>query len=87
MTTPDAIMLTLRDHGLAMAKTTLFKVVAKKIDPAKVVHGDYGDYPEDGYDKLEFLDNLGLIEQREGRYSLTLKGRNFCTKVLDKEKP
>jgi hypothetical protein len=84
MTTPDAIMLTLRDHG-PMAKTALFRAVSLRIDSGKVVHGEYGDYPEDGFDTLEFLDNLGLITKEYAKYSLTEKGRQFCKQELEEK--
>jgi len=88
MSTADAIMLSLYHYTLPMAKTTLFRAAVTKIDAAKLVHGLYGDYPENGFDKLEFLDNLGFIEQQDGRYSLTAKGKRFCEeKLLKKETP
>jgi len=84
MSTADAIMLALREHG-PMAKTALFRAAAAKVDESKQVHGQYGDYPEDGYDTLEFLDNLGFIQCLAGKYSLTDRGKKFCEEVLEKK--
>jgi len=89
MTTVDAIMLSLYERKNPLNKTALFRAAAGKIDLAKRVDGPYGDYPEDGYDALEFLDNLDFIRLWEKQYSLTVKGDKFCKEVLLKkdEKP
>jgi len=84
MNTADAIMLALREHG-PMAKTALFRAAAAKVDTPKQVHGQYGDYPEDGYDALAFLDDSEFIQCLAGKYSLTDKGKKFCEKVLEKK--
>jgi len=86
MITADAILLTLRAHGPVRGRTKLLRRVAELPIDAPIVHGEYGPYPENGFDALELLDNLMYISvQKCGRghqYDISAFGEAFvCDKL------
>jgi len=84
MNTADAIMFALRNRE-PLTKTVLFNAASARVDRSKIVAGRYGEYPEDVYDALEFLDDLKFIQRLARRYSLTDKGKKFCEEDLEKK--
>ena len=61
MTTADAIMLTLYTHGKVRGRTKLLRHVTELPIDAPIVQGEFGLYPENGFDVLEMLDNFDFI--------------------------
>jgi len=84
MNTADAIMLALRNRE-PLTKTVLFNAASARVDRSKIVAGRYGEYPEDVYDALAFLEDSAFIQCLAGKYSLTDEGKKFCEEVLEKK--
>jgi len=81
MTTADVIMLTLWTREKVCGRTKLLRRATELPIDSPIVQGEYGPYPENGFDVLEMLDNMGyIIQQQNGstwEFEITETGKYF----------